>query len=177
MFLSYRSGQVGLQWLFSISSSIHITGTAILLPFIQMEFGLPKSSIAWLLVSYYLSTACFMLVAAHLGNALGRRKLALLGIFIDLVALTSQFFMPSFWGLVGLRFLGGLGNSMVVTNLAPLTVRSFPDSNRGQVLGLLSVGLGIGAVVSAPVAGIVADNFGWRYVYLMVTNVNTIFWF
>ena len=130
---------------------------------------MPKASIAWLLVVYYLSTASFMLVAAHLGNTLGRRKLVLLGIAIDLAALTGQFFMPSFWGLVMLRLIGGIGNSMPVTNLSPLTVSAFPDHQRGQVLGLLNLGIGIGIMASAPIAGVIADSLGWRYVYLIMT--------
>ena len=148
---------------------MHIGGTAVLLPFIQQEFDMPKASVAWLLVVYFLSTASFMLVAAHLGNTFGRRKLVLIGVAIDLFALTAQFFMPFFWGLVALRLIGGIGNAMPVTNMAPLTVSAFPDQKRGQVLGLLNLGLGIGIMVSAPVAGIIADSLGWRYVYLVST--------
>ena len=130
---------------------------------------MPEASIALLLVVYYLSTASFMLVAAHLGNTFGRRKLVLLGVAIDLMALIGQFFMPFFWGLVVLRLVGGIGNAMPVTNMAPLTVSAFPDHRRGQALGLLNLGLGIGIMASAPIAGVIADSLGWRYVYIIST--------
>lgn len=168
MSLSYGSKQILLVWIFGLCSSIHIGGTAVILPFAQSEFEITKSSVAWLLVIYFLSTASFMLVAAHLGNAIGRRKLIIAGLVIDTIAITWQFFMPSFFGLIILRLIGGIGNSMIVANMWAVTVSSFPDAKRGQVLGLINLGMGVSMLVSMPIAGIIADSLGWRYLYLLM---------
>ena len=137
-----------------------------LLPFIQRDFDLPRATIAWALVVYFLATASFILAAAFLGNALGRRKLVIVGVGIDLASQIGIFFIAPFWGIVVLRAIGGIGNSMSVANLAPLTVGSFPEHRRGQVLGLMGLGLGLGVLITPVVAGATAETLGWRYLYL-----------
>ena len=163
---TYRWRQLALQGLFGLASPVHIVGTTVFLPFIQVEFGLTKSMVVWVFIAYLLSTASFMLAAAYLGNALGRRKLVIIGVSTDLIAQVGMFFVPSFAGLVALRLIGGIGNSMTVANMAPVTVRAFPDRQRGQTLGLMNLGVGAGILLSTPLAGIVADTVGWRYLYL-----------
>ena len=163
---THRWTQLSLQGLFGVASPIHIAGTIVFLPFIQTDLGLTKVTVAWIFIVYLLSTASFMLAAAYLGNALGRRKLAIIGVGADLVSQIGVFFVPSFAGLILLRMFGGIGNSMVVANMAPLTVTAFPDRQRGRVLGLMNLAVGAGILASTPVAGMVADVLGWRYLYL-----------
>ena len=142
-----------------------------LLPFVQRDFDLPRATVAWALVVYFLATASFILAAAYLGNTLGRRKLVILGVTIDLVSQITIFFMAPFWGIVVFRAIGGIGNSMTVANLSPLTVASFPEGRRGQALGLIALGLGLGVLITPVVAGATAETLGWRYLYLMSASL------
>ena len=171
MSIPYRWRQLANQWIFDIAGPLHISGTAVLLPFFQQDFGLPRTTVAWALVVYFLSTASFILAAAYLGNALGRRKLVLLGVSIDLASQVAVFFMAPFWGIVVLRAVGGIGNSMTVANLSPLTVASFPEGRRGQALGLMALGLGLGVLITPVVSGTTAETLGWRYLYLISASL------
>ena len=155
-----------VEWLFDIAGPLHITGTAVLLPFIQRDYGLPETTVAWALVVYFLGTSAFILAAAYLGNALGRKRLVIIGVTIDLISQISLFFTGPFLGIVVLRALGGIGNSMIVANLSPITVASFGPEKRGKALGLMAIGLGFGIVITPVIAGATAETLGWRYLFL-----------
>ena len=160
MSIAPRWRQLAVQWSFDVAGPIHIGGTAVLLPFIQQDLALSRTTVSWVLVVYYLSTASFILAGAYLGNIIGRRRLVITGVTIDLFCQVSMVFAPGFWALVLLRLMGGIGNAMTITNLAPLTVSAFPSERRGQVLGLISAGLGVGILLSSVIAGVVADSLG-----------------
>lgn len=163
--MSYRAKLLLTQWLFDIAGPIHITGAAVLLPFIQAEFDVARSTVVWVTVIYTMSTAASMLPSAYLGNNLGRRKMVILGVSLDMVSQTGVFLAPDLSWLIPVRMVGGIGNALVVANLQPITVMAFPAEKRGQALGLIGVGLGFGILITTVVAGVVADTLGWRYVF------------
>lgn len=166
-----RTRQVGVQWIFDIAGPFHINGALVLLPFIQADFDLTRAAVAWAVVVYYLSTASFILVGAYLGNTIGRRKVVLVGVAVDCIAQFGIFLVAPFWGLVLFRLMGGFGNALIVPNLSPLTVSSFAPEKRGQALGVIALGLGIGILLSTVVAGRMADTLGWRYLFLLTGSM------
>ena len=162
---------MGVQWVFDIAGPFHINGSVVLLPFIQRDLDVSGAAVAWAVVIYFLATAVFVLLGAYLGNALGRKKLVLVGVAIDVCSQFGIFLGAPFWGIILLRLIGGIGNAMIVPNLSPMTVSVFPIERRGQALGLIMVGLGIGIVFSTVVAGVLADTVGWRYLFLLTGSM------
>jgi MFS family permease len=169
--ISYRWRLMMTEWLFDVAGPLHIGGAAIILPFAQAEFGVSKGVIVWMMVGFSIATATFVLPAAYLGNSLGRRKLVILGSSLDMLSQLGIFVVPSIAWLIPIRMLGGIGNAFILANLPPMVVSAFPLRTRGRTLGIMGLGIGIGILVTAPLAGLMADTLGWRYLYLMTASM------
>ncbi|MBM3939550.1 MAG: MFS transporter [SAR202 cluster bacterium] len=174
--MSYRARILLTQWLFDIAGPMHIVGMLLLLPFIQADLEVARTTVIWMYIAYTLTTAAMLLPMAFLGNTLGRRRLVLFGVAIDMLSQLGLFLAPSFSMLVAIRAIGGIGNAITVSNLPPLAVVAWPRERRGQVLGLMSIGIGIGQVAQTLVVGVVADNFGWRYLLLITAFMYALLW-
>ncbi|MBI2166403.1 MAG: MFS transporter [Chloroflexi bacterium] len=169
--MPYRWRVLLVQWLFGWGGPFHIAGAVVVLPFAQMDLGVSRSAIAWLVVAFSMTTASFVLPAAYLGNAWSRRKMVVIGATLEALSQIGLFLVPGFTWLIPIRMLGGLGNAMILANLPPLVVLAYPPERRGRALGLMGFGTGWGMLLSSVIAGLLADTLGWRYLFLTTSSM------
>jgi len=73
---------------------------------------------------------------------------------------------PSMWVLVAGRTLQGLGGGAVVAVAYVCVGRGFPESLRPGVFAVMSTAWVLPSLISPLAASLVADAFGWRWVFL-----------
>jgi AAHS family benzoate transporter-like MFS transporter len=105
------------------------------------------------------------LVAGAITDAVGRRKIVLVGIVWFSVAMGLCALAPSA-GVLGLfRFLAGLGLGGVLPSAIALTVEYAPRGRRQLYNALMFAGYSVGGVLAAVLAlALVADQ-GWRVMF------------
>ncbi|MFJ2739364.1 MFS transporter [Streptomyces sp. NPDC087440] len=120
-----------------------------------------------------LVAGCFV-AASLLGGVLGgtwadragaRRPLAA-GTLLAVLTLVVSGLSDSVWQLAAGRFLDGLAAGMTAVAVNAAVAQNYPDELRPRALSLLSTCWIVPSLVGPPVAGLVAETWSWRTVFL-----------
>lgn len=156
-----------IEWVFDTLVLTYLFGVNVVVPFAQEEFGASRAAAAWILIGHSLGTVAVILPAAFLGNTLGRKPVLLAGLCLEAGGLVAIFYAPDLPTIIGLQVLQGAGNAMRFSNMMAMVQGGFPAAERGRTLGLIAMAHGIGALIATPIAGLIADTIGWRWVFLV----------
>ena len=143
-----------------------ISSVNIALPAIEKEFALNAVSLTWIVTSYLLSSAIFLLPIGRLADLKGEVKLFKLGMVIFALSTFLCALSPTGMFLIGMRVLQGLGAAMTMTTGAPLLISAFPPSERGKMLGFSVAAVYLGLAMGPFVGGILTQHLGWRAIFL-----------
>lgn len=138
-----------------------------LLDAIGREFGMAEGAVGVVVTATQLGCALALVFVVPLGDLLDRRRLmigqlGLLVLALAAVALATN--TP--WLLIGMVALGLLGTAMTQGLLALSAALAAPGE-RGRVVGAAQGGVVIGLLLARVLAGVVADAWGWRAVYVV----------
>jgi EmrB/QacA subfamily drug resistance transporter len=143
-----------------------ISGVNIALPSIEKEFDLDAVALSWIVTSYLLSSAVFLLPIGKYADIRGQKAVFKGGIIIFTIATIFCGFAPNGLMLIVFRIIQGLGASMTLTTGAPMLVAVFPPAERGKVLGLNVAAVYLGLSLGPFIGGILTQSFGWRSIFL-----------
>lgn len=151
-----------------------ISGVNIALPSIENEFNLSAVTLSWIVTSYLLASAVFLLVIGRYADIRGQKSVFKAGIILFTIATALCGFAQSGGILIGMRILQGIGASMTMTTSAPILVSVFAPSERGKVLGLNVAAVYLGLSMGPFIGGILTQHFGWRSVFLACIPIGLI---
>ena len=135
------------------------------LPKIGEEFSLDAVMLTWLATVYLISTAIFQIPFARVADIVGRKKIFLCGVVLFSLCCFLCAFVCSGAELLMLRFLTGIGSSMMMsTNIAILSSLYAPEK-RGKAFGI-SVAVVYAALAVGPFfGGMLTHYFGWHSIF------------
>ena len=131
------------------------------------EFRTDLRTVEWVLTSYNLAFAVFLIGLGSLGDAVGRRRLYVAGQLVFVAGSGLAALATGPWPLVAFRALQGVGAAALAPNALALIREHFPDGERGSALGIWAAAVGLGGALGPTVGGIVAQEWGWRALFLM----------
>ena len=137
------------------------------LPTLARTFGASVTQIEWVALAYVLTITAFLLPFGRLGDALGRRRVFLLGLLLFTLGSLACAFAVSTGTLVAARVAQGVGASMVSANSVALITAAFPPDQRGRALGMVGAVVGMGLTVGPPLGGLLLSSFGWASIFLV----------
>jgi len=143
-----------------------LSGVNIALPAIEKEFDLDAVALSWIVTSYLLSSAVFLLPIGKLADIRGQKPVFQGGIVIFTFATILCGFAQSGTMLIFLRVVQGLGAAMTITTSSPILVSVFPPAERGKVLGINVAAVYLGLSMGPFIGGIITQYFGWRSIFL-----------
>ncbi|WP_181778656.1 MULTISPECIES: MFS transporter [Brevibacterium] len=136
------------------------------LPRIAVDLGLADSTRAWVVDAYPLTTAVTIVVAARLGDRLGRRRILLVGtlgyaLFAGLAALSAHALL-----LIVARALMGASSALIIAAVVGTIGTLF--SGRSLILanGLWVAVYGLGSSLGPVLGGVLTEVWGWQGVFL-----------
>jgi EmrB/QacA subfamily drug resistance transporter len=136
-------------------------------PQIQRDFpdaGL--GSLSWILNSYTIVFAAFLIAAGRWSDAVGRKRAFLLGVGLFVLASAACAAAPSIPFLVGARAVQGLGAALLLPASLGLLLPEFPPQQRHIAIGVGGGGGGRAAPPGPPLGGLLVQ-MGWRWVFLV----------
>jgi EmrB/QacA subfamily drug resistance transporter len=151
-----------------------ISGVNIALPAIEDEFNLNAVELSWVVTSYLLASAVFLLVIGRYADIKGQKSVFKTGIIIFTIATTFCGFAQSGGMLITMRVVQGIGASMTMTTGAPILVSVFPPAERGKVLGINVAAVYLGLSMGPFIGGILTQHLGWRSIFLICIPVGII---
>lgn len=101
--------------------------------------GIPADLCGVLIGAYSLTAVALYLLVSPFINAGNAPRTMWLGMIVLAVCGQSYFFIHSFWGLLGLRMLNGLGQFLMAASGMALFIAVIPPSRSGQAFGLYSI--------------------------------------
>lgn len=147
-----------------------ISSVNIALPSIEKDFGLDAVTLSWVVTSFLLSTAMFLLPVGRWGDLSGIRRLYKLGMVIFTVSsLLSGFATSGYW-LIVMRFLQGVGAAFSGTTGSAILVSAFLPQHRGRVLGMSVSGVYLGLAFGPFFGGFLTQYLGWRSIFFIASG-------
>lgn len=112
-----------------------------------------------------LGYAAGILLLAPLGDRFDRKRIILAKACVLTLALLLSAVAPSLAGLLGASLLIGL-SATVAQDIVPAAAVLAPEASRGKAVGTVMTGLLLGILLSRVVSGFVAEQLGWRSVFV-----------
>ena len=151
----------------SFMGTFLISSINIAMPAIAQSFDLSAVMVSWVVTSFLLSSAMFLLPAGRWGDLTGVRRLFKTGIVIFTFSTLLCGLSGSGGWLILFRFLQGIGAAFTNTSGAALLVAAFPPRYRGRVLGMSVSAVYLGLAVGPFAGGLLTQYLGWRSIFYL----------
>ncbi len=146
----------------------------IVLPVVKLAFGTDVASVEWVVTVYLLVVSGLLLSVGRLGDLRGHKQIYVAGFGLFLLGSALCGLAPSVSGLIASRGLQALGAAMLFANSPAILTKNFPDTQRGQALGLQATMTYLGLTVGPSLGGWLTAQLGWRSVFYINLPVGLI---
>jgi EmrB/QacA subfamily drug resistance transporter len=166
--MDWTKKQISILAIVAITSfmgTFLISSVNIALPAIEKSFGLNAVSLSWVVTSFLLATAMFLLPVGRWGDLTGIRRLFKFGILIFTLSSILCGFAPSGFWLILFRFIQGIGAALTSTTGPAILVSAFAPQFRGRVLGISVSAVYLGLAFGPFAGGIITQYLGWRSLF------------
>src|SRR3954454_11393025 len=153
---------------------LDVTIVNVALPDIEHAFGASLSDLQWVISSYALTLAAFLLTAGSLADLYGRRLMFASGVVIFTAgSLACGLAMGSTFLAISRGGQGVGGAIMFATSLA-LLAQSFHGAERGLALGLFGAITGIAVAIGPVLGGALTSDLSWRWIFYVNVPIGVI---
>jgi ACS family glucarate transporter-like MFS transporter len=137
-------------------------------PFISDDLRLTTVQMGQVLSAFALAYSLFEIPSGWLGDLIGPRR-----VLTRIVLWWSAFTMltgaaAGYPSLIATRFLFGAGEAGAFPNMSRSLSRWFPQCERGKANGVMFFGSRVGGMLSAPIALLLINRWGWRASFVIV---------
>lgn len=134
-------------------------------PSIGREFDSGAVLLSWVVSSYILASAAFLLPFGRLADIFGRKKIFVIGLLAFTLFSLLCGLSWSIEALIAFRVLQGIGGAMIFGTAVAILTSVFPPQERGKVLGInvatVYTGLSLGPVLG----GAMNQQLGWPSIF------------
>ena len=149
-----------------VQLDVTIVNTA--LSSIGSSLGGGVSELQWVVSTYTIAFAAFILTAGALGDRIGAKRVFMAGFAIFTAASVVCALAPNAVILIAARGLQGLGAAILVPNSLALLSHAYPDEKqRGRAVGIWAAGASLALTAGPLVGGGLIALVGWRSIFLV----------
>jgi PAT family beta-lactamase induction signal transducer AmpG len=141
-------------------------------PFLQAEFDIPLSMAGFLTTVWGLGVVGGGVTGGRLLTRLGDRRATRIALFVSLLAIAALALTPTpilAWPLV---LLFGLAYGTYQTVYFALAMKHTDPRIAASMFAILMASTNVGQGVGVALAGVLADNIGFRWTFLAITALN-----
>jgi MFS transporter, DHA2 family, methylenomycin A resistance protein len=132
----------------------------------QHEFGETISGLQWVVNSYTVIFAGFLLTCGALGDRFGARLFYLLGLLLFTGMSLACALSPGVGFLIGARMLQGLGAAIMLPASLSLLSHAFPHPDeRARAVAFWASVVSLGFAAGPALGGILTNYLGWRSIF------------
>lgn len=135
------------------------------LPSIGKDLGATAIGLGWVISSFLLSSAVFLLPMGHLADIKGRKKIFSLGILLFTVTTFLIIFAGNITILIILRIFQGLASAMIFGTSLAIITSVFGPGERGKAMGINVMAVYLGLSVGPVIGGLLTQYLGWRSIF------------
>jgi MFS family permease len=135
------------------------------LPSIGKELHANAISLGWVISSFILTSAIFLLPFGRLGDIIGRKKVFTLGILLFTVSTFLILFAHSIISLIILRIFQGFSSAMIFGTSMAILTSVFQPGERGRAIGINITATYLGLSLGPVIGGLLTHYLGWRSIF------------
>jgi MFS family permease len=147
-------------------SHYYIILLAPLLPFVRAEYGVSYTEIGLAFAIFNIVSAILQTPAGFLVDKFGARALLVAGLIIGAAAFITVGLVDSFWILVAMFALAGVGNTVYHPADYSLLSQHVPSDRIGQAFSVHTFAGMLGSAVAPASALIMQSQWGWRGAFI-----------
>lgn len=138
------------------------------LPVISRSFGISLTLSQWLTSGYVLMIGLITPISARIYEKFSSRQV-FIGILLMLILGTLIGpLTTNFYGLLVARLIQALAAGILMTFMQISLVNLSPASQRGQVMGLVSLVVSAGPALGPSLSGVILKYFSWRALFYCI---------
>jgi MFS family permease len=135
------------------------------LPSIGKDLHANAISLGWVISSFILSSAIFLLPFGRLGDIVGRKKIFSSGILLFTITTFLIIFSQSIISLIVLRIFQGISGAMIFGTSMAILTSVFQPGERGKAIGINITSTYLGLSCGPVIGGLLTHYFGWRSIF------------
>ncbi len=144
------------------SSAVNIA-----LPTLTAHFGVPITTVEWVVLGYLLAVSALLPTFGRLGDMVGLKRVYLSGFAVFTLGSFLCALSWTIWALIGFRVLQALGAGMLFAVGPAIITKAFPPSERGKALGFVGVAVSVGLAVGPTLGGAIIAIAGWPWIFII----------
>ncbi len=141
------------------------SSVTVALPLMGREFTSSPLMLSWMVNSYLLASAAFLLPMGRIADIAGRKKIFLAGSVLFAAFTTLCGLAWSNESIIFFRLFQGVAASMIYSTGMALLTSVIPPSRRGRAMGLAVTATYIGLSVGPVLGGIMCQYISWRSIF------------
>ena len=134
---------------------------------IATEFDVSVAVAGQLATVTFAAWAVSIVVVGPLADSIGRRPMALSGVFLVVVSLLASAFTPNIEVLMALRVLVGLGGGAIAPTSIGVISDVISQAKRAQAIGGVASTIVLTSAISIPLMALFADLWSWRHSFFI----------
>ena len=144
------------------------------LPAIGRDLHASAIGLGWIISSFLLSSAIFLLPFGRLGDIMGRKKIFTLGILLFTLTTFLIIFSHSLSSLIVLRILQGISSAMIFGTSMAIITSVFQPGERGRAIGINITATYLGLSCGPVIGGLLTQYLGWRSIFAFLVPFGVI---
>jgi FSR family fosmidomycin resistance protein-like MFS transporter len=165
---------IGLVSFAHLLSHVYMLVLPPIFPAISADIGVTYTALGLALTAFAITTGVLQTPVGFLVNRLGGRTVLISGLFLNALAIVLAGFITSFWQLIGLMLLAGIGSS--VFHPADYAILTGQVSVRriGRALSIHTLGGNLGFLFAPPMMVAIAAVTNWRVALMVVGGIGLV---
>ena len=135
------------------------------LPSIGKDLHTNAISLSWVISSFILTSAIFLLPFGRLGDIIGRKRIFTIGISLFTISTFLIVFSHSITSLIILRIFQGFSSAMIFGTSMAILTSVFQPGERGRAIGINITATYLGLSLGPVIGGLLTHYFGWRSIF------------
>ncbi len=148
-------------------SHYYILLLAPMLPFVRADYGVSYTEIGFALVAFNVISAALQTPAGFLVDRFGGRLLLMAGLIIGAAAFVLAGVVHSFWFLVAMFALAGVGNTVYHPADYALLSQHISAQRIGQAFSVHTFAGMLGSAAAPPALLLMQEIWGWRTAFVV----------
>ena len=135
------------------------------LPSIGKDLHANAIGLGWVISSFILSSAIFLLPFGRLADIIGRKKVFSAGILLFTISTFLIIFTRSLTSLIILRIFQGISSAMIFGTSLAIITSVFNVGERGRAMGINITAVYLGLSTGPIIGGLLTQYLGWRSIF------------
>ena len=156
-------------------SVLDVNAVVVALPSVGRELGFSREGLQWVITSYVLFFAGFLLLAGRLADLYGRRRMFVAGLALFTASSLACGLAGSPLALVAFRAAQGLGAAFVAPAALAIISTTFEDGcERGFAMGVWTAVAAGGGAAGLVLGGLIVEHLGWPWIFFVNVPVGLV---